>query len=99
VAHRTQSGPLLENRATTWAQGNPVRRTNLRDVKMSIFDRDRIGTSVFCKVIDNERSVSHGYVKWTHAKKGLVVGDIEVLGYGRVKGPWIVEAVDVSLTA
>ncbi len=66
---------------------------------MSIFDRDRIGASVFCRVIDNERSVSHGYVKWTHAKKGLVVRSLEVLGCGRVKGPWIVEAVDVPFTA
>ena len=66
---------------------------------MSIFDRDRIGASVYCKVTDAEGSVSHGYVKWTLAIKGQVVKSLEVIGYGQVKGPWVVEAVDVPFTA
>jgi len=66
---------------------------------MSIFDRDRIGASVFCKVIDDEGSVGHGYVKWVLAKEGQVVNSLEVLGFGHIKGPWVVEAVDVPFTA
>ncbi len=65
---------------------------------MSLFDKDRIGASVFCKVIDDEGSVGHGYVKWTHAKEGEVVSSLEVLGHGRVKGPWIVQKIDVPFT-
>ncbi len=55
---------------------------------MGIFDRDRIGTSVYCKVVDDEGSVGHGYVKWVLAKEGQVVNSLEVLGYGRVKYPY-----------
>lgn len=70
---------------------------------MSIFDRDRIGTSVFCKVVHGSKprdeTFDYGYVKWTLAIKGQVVKSLEVVGYGQIKGPWIVEAVDVPFTA
>ena len=70
---------------------------------MSIFDRDRIGHSVCCKVVHGSKqrgeTVDYGYVRWTHAKKGQVVKSIEVIGHGHLKGPWIVEAVDVPFTA
>ena len=70
---------------------------------MSIFDRARIGTKVFCKVVHGSKqrgeTFDHGYVKWVLAKEVQVVNSLEVLGYGQVKGPWIVEAVDVPFTA
>ena len=70
---------------------------------MSIFNKDRIRASVFCKVVHGSKQrgeiFDHGYVKWVLAKKGQVVNSLEVPGYGRVKGPWIVEAVDVPFTA
>jgi len=65
---------------------------------MSIFNRDRIGASVFCKV-SRYKTIRYGYVKWTHAKKGQVVRSLESIGHGRLKGPWVVEAVDVPFTA
>jgi len=70
---------------------------------MSIFDKDRIGVSVFCKVVHGStprgETVDHGFVKWTHAKKGQVVPSIESIGAGILKGPWIVEEVDVPFAA
>lgn len=70
---------------------------------MSVFDKDRIGASVYCKVVHGSKqrgeTFDHGYVKWTLAKKGQVVGSLEVSGHGRIKGPWIVEEVDVPFVA
>ena len=68
---------------------------------MSIFDRKRIGTSVFCKASRAGQSlgystVLHGYVRWTHAMVGQTVKSLEVIGFGHVPGPWTVEEVDVS---
>lgn len=66
---------------------------------MSIFDRDRIGDNVFCKVVHGSKergeTVDHGYVRWTHAIKGQVIKSLEVIGLGHAPGPWIVEEVDV----
>lgn len=70
---------------------------------MSLFDRKRIGVSVFCEVVHGSKQrdevPSHGYVKWTHAKEGQVVRSIEVIGHGHLKGPWIVQKVDVPFAA
>ena len=67
---------------------------------MSIFDRKRIGTSVLCRVVhgnkERDYTIAHGYVRWTHAMKGQVVKSLEVIGFGHMPGPWIVEEVDVS---
>lgn len=65
---------------------------------MSIFDRKRIGTSVFCKANRNG-TAQYGFVRWTHAIKGQVVKSMEVVGLGHVAGPWIVEEVDVPFVA
>jgi len=62
---------------------------------MSIFDRKRIGTSVYCKASRDGGIMLHGYVRWTHAMVGQVVKSLEVVGLGHVSGPWIVEEVDV----
>ena len=70
---------------------------------MGIFDRDRIGVKVFCEVLHGSKprdeATAYGYVKWTHAKEGLVVGSLETADHGRVKGPWIVQKVDIPFTA
>ncbi|KKN24846.1 hypothetical protein LCGC14_0890860 [marine sediment metagenome] len=70
---------------------------------MSLFDRDRIGASVFCEVLHGSKprdeATAYGYVRWTHAKEGLVVSSLETVGRGRAKGPWIVQKVDIQPTA
>lgn len=66
---------------------------------MSIFDADRIGKSVPCRVVHGSKQRPEaedvGYVRWTHAKVGQVVGSITTLDRGKLAGPWIVEAVDI----
>lgn len=69
---------------------------------MSIFDRDRIGTKVFCEVLHGSKpraeATAYGYVKWIHAKEGQVTGSLETVGPGHLKGPWIVQKVDIPFT-
>lgn len=66
---------------------------------MSLFDRDRIGVNVLCEVLHGswarEDGTMQGHVRWTHAKEGLVVGSIKTINRGTLKGPWIVQKVDV----
>lgn len=69
-----------------------------RKVK-GLFHPDRIGNSVRCKVVHGSKqrgeTVDYGYVKWTHAIKGQIVKSLEVINFGHMPGPWIIEEVDV----
>ncbi len=69
---------------------------------MTIFNKDRIGKSVFCRLMKGDcpkRSTVTAYVRWTHAITGLVVSNVESMGRGKLTGPWIVQDVDVPTTA
>lgn len=70
---------------------------------MSIFDKDRIGVKVFCKVVhgsikNRDEAVEYGYVRWTHAIVGQVIQKIETVNRGLLKGPWIVEKINIPFT-
>lgn len=65
---------------------------------MNIFDKDQIGRKVRCKVLKGscpDRSTMVGWVKWIHVNEGQVTGSIDVPGFGKLKGPWIVQEVNV----
>ena len=66
---------------------------------MSIFDKDRIGHNVFCRVKDVDTDeVRYGYVKWVHAYPGGMVKVIEGVGPGKLHGNWRIEELDVEPT-
>lgn len=67
---------------------------------MSIFDQDRVGKSVLCKVRHNETNeVKQGYVRWVDAYTDRVIKRLESVGLGWLSGPWTVLEVDVPFEA
>ena len=63
---------------------------------MSIFDRDRIGNSVYCLLVKDDTQVC-GYVKWTQAYIGQIV-EAKMPCQPRSKG-WTIVALDVIAIA
>lgn len=65
---------------------------------MGIFDKDRIGKNVFCRVVaaDDPNMVRVGFVRWTHATVNEVVNRLSTMNAGHVVGKWVVKDVDIE---
>ena len=66
---------------------------------MSIFDRDRIGCNIPCRIIDTsnpDAKEEYGKINWCQAFEGHTVGLVDLFARERqVKGSWLVMEVDV----